>query len=99
MRIALRILSAVAALAVLAAGACLGWFYLYSGDLPNFKTVANFAPDSTAIVSDYCSGRPIQAIPATSIGANLQHAVSAAEGENDDAIALLVSRQLFCGPA
>jgi membrane carboxypeptidase/penicillin-binding protein len=96
MRIALRILSAVMALAVLAGGACLGWFYFYSRDIPNFRTVASFAPDSTAIVSDYCSGTPVQAIPATSIGTNLQNAVRAAEGENDDAIALRVSRQLFC---
>jgi membrane carboxypeptidase/penicillin-binding protein len=96
MRIVLRILSAVAALAVLAGGACMGWLYFYSGDLPNYKTLASFAPDSTAIVFDYCFGRPVQAIPAMSIGTNLQHAVRAAEGENDDAIALQVSRQLFC---
>jgi penicillin-binding protein 1A len=95
MKIVLRMLSAVTALAVLASGACLGWLYVYSDDLPNFKRLANLAPDSAATVPDYCSGRPVQAISAASIGTNLQDAVRAVEGEKD-VIALQVSRQLFC---
>lgn len=70
--------------------------YFYSGDIPHFSELAELAPDSVATVPDRCSGTPIQVIPSASVGKNLRNALGAAEGLNDEILALQVSRNLFC---
>ena len=87
---------AVAVFASVAVAVCLCWFYLYSGDLPNLSAVANFTPDSAASVRDQCSNSSILAIPSALIGTNLQNATLAAEGQNDEIVAVQISRTLFC---
>jgi membrane carboxypeptidase/penicillin-binding protein len=95
-RIVLKASLAVAALALVIVSLCLCWFYFYSGDIPKFSSLAKFAPDSPATISDDCSGSPVQALPSTSIGTNLQNATLAAEGKNDEGYALQIARSLFC---
>jgi penicillin-binding protein 1A len=95
-RIVLRALLAVAVFAVLIASVCFCWFYFYASDIPHFSELAELAPDSAATVPDRCSGNPIQVIPAASVGKNLRNALRAAEGLNDEILALQVSRNLFC---
>jgi penicillin-binding protein 1A len=90
-----KTLFAVAVFAVAIASLCLCWFYFYSGDLPNFSELANFAPDSAATVSDNCSAAPIRVVPSASVGNNLRDALRAAEGQNDEILALQVSRKLL----
>jgi penicillin-binding protein 1A len=77
---------------------CLGlcWFYFYSGDLPNFALLTKFAPDSPTTVSSLCFGGAVQVIPSALVGKNLQNAVRAAEGSNDDVLARQISFGLFC---
>jgi hypothetical protein len=95
-RIVLRALLAVSVFAVLIASVCFCWFYFYSGDIPHFSELAELAPESAATVPDRCSGAPIQVIPSASVGKNLRNALHAAEGLNDEILALQVSRNLFC---
>jgi penicillin-binding protein 1A len=95
-RIVLKALLAVAAFAGVIVTVYLCWLYFYSGDLPYFAELANFAPDSAAIASDHCSGTPIRVIPSALIGHNLRNALRAAEGQNDEILAFQVARKLFC---
>jgi penicillin-binding protein 1A len=96
-RIVLKaLLSVLAASAVVMLTVCLCWLSFYSGDLPNLAAVANFAPDSPTTVSSPCFGSPVQVIPSTLVGKNLQNAARAAEGNDDEALARQVSYDLFC---
>src|ERR1700730_8709520 len=84
----------VTAIALL--GLSLSWFYFYSGDLPDFAAVANFAPDSTTTVPDTCSPSAIRVIPFAALGKDLQGATRAAEGDSEEVLAFQISRGLFC---
>jgi len=95
-RIASRVLLGLAVCAVLIASVCICWFYFYSSDIPHFSDLAELAPDSPRTVSSPCSGTPIRVIPAASMGNNLRGALRAAEGTNDEILAMQVSRNLFC---
>jgi membrane carboxypeptidase/penicillin-binding protein len=95
-RIVLRVLLGVAVCAVLIASLCLCWFYFYSGDIPHFSGLAELAPESATTVSSRCSGTPMPVIPAASISNNLRVALRAAEGSNDEILAMQVSRNWFC---
>lgn len=95
-RIVLKAWLVLAAFAAAIASIGLCWFYFYSGDLPHFEALANLVPDSAVNVSDYCSGTPIRVIPSALVGNNLRSALRAAEGQNDEMLALQVSRKLFC---
>ena len=95
-RIVLRALPAVALSALLITSAGFCWFCFYSGDIPQLADLAELTPDSDAIATDRCSGTPIPVIPAASVGQNLRNALRAAEGLNDEILALQVSRKLFC---
>lgn len=90
------LLLVLAASAVVMVTACLCWLSFYSGDLPNFAAVAKFAPDSPTTVSSLCFGSPVQVIPSTLVGKNLQNAARAAEGNNDEVLARQISSDLFC---
>jgi membrane carboxypeptidase/penicillin-binding protein len=96
MRIVLKALAMVGAFAVLTLSVCLCWLYFYSADLPDFASLTKFAPELPATVSDQCSSSPVQVIPSASIGNNLQIAARAAEGKNDQVLALQISRSMFC---
>ncbi len=96
MKIVIKALLGVVAFAALTLFVCLCWFYFYSGDLPRFASLAQFAPDSTATAFDECSSSPVQVISSSSVGRNLQNAVRAAEGESDTIFALQISRSMFC---
>jgi len=74
----------------------LGWFFFYSGDLPNFAEVVKLTPDTSGTVSDVCSNRPIQVVPFASLGTNLRNATHAAEGQGSEVLATQISRNLFC---
>jgi membrane carboxypeptidase/penicillin-binding protein len=91
-----KALLALAVFAFVVVSVCLCWFYFYSGDLPNLSALENFAPDSPATLTDQCSNTAVQAIPHTLIGMNLQNATLAAEGNNDDTLAVQIARTLFC---
>jgi hypothetical protein len=93
-KIVLKALLAVTALATVVISVCLCWFYFYSGDLPNFSTLAKFAPDSPATVAYQCSNSPVQVIPSTLVSKNLQNAARAAEGKNDEVLARQISVDL-----
>jgi hypothetical protein len=95
-KIVLKATLALAFFTIAALALCFSWFYFYSGDLPNFAAVANFAPASSASVADVCSPSEIRVIPYASLGKSLQGAVRAAEGESDELLALQISRGLFC---
>jgi membrane carboxypeptidase/penicillin-binding protein len=95
-RILLRTLLALGVFTLLTASVALCWFYFYSGDLPHFSELATLAPDSASTIPDPCSGTSIRVIPAASQGKNLRNALRAAEGPNDEILALQVSRRLFC---
>lgn len=65
---------------------CFGilWTFFYSGDLPDMKALAQFAPARTAHVSDPCLAAAYFAIPYQSIGDSLQAALMAVEAGEDD---------------
>src|SRR5271157_6067669 len=50
----LKILLAIGSLVlVVVVGVC-GWLFVYTGDLPDFDHLSQFAPDSPTVVSDPC---------------------------------------------
>ena len=71
-----------------------GWFYLYSGDLPNFDRLNQFAP-ADRDVATLCEGQQIPVTSYASMGRYLPAATRAAEGEAKME-AWQVARQLFC---
>jgi penicillin-binding protein 2D len=97
MKIAFKLMLAMAVLAIVLIGLSLSWFYLYSRDLPDFAAVATFAPDSAATVADRCSTNSVHVIPYDSLGKYLRSAAFAAEGESAEGFAYQISRGLFCG--
>ena len=71
-----------------------GWFYLYSGDLPNFDRLSQFAPTDRDVTTN-CEGQQVPVTSYASMGRYLPAATRAAEGEAKME-ALQVARQLFC---
>jgi penicillin-binding protein 1A len=94
-RIGLKVLLVLTSSAVAILTVCVCWLYCYSGDLPNFAALAKFAPESPTTVPSQCSGNPVQVIPSTLVGRNLQNAARAAEG-NNEVLARQISCDLFC---
>ncbi len=86
-RVVLKIAGIGIVAIVLAGGALLFWLFGYSGDLPDVKSLAQYAPVEAVQVRDACTGVGSVAIPYNSIGENLRAALSAAEaGENDSGV-------------
>jgi membrane peptidoglycan carboxypeptidase len=96
MKIAFKAILVMAIIVTSLLGVSLSWFYFYAGDLPDFATVANFAPDSTTTVPDRCSKSAIRVIPFAALGKDLQSATRAAEGDSEEVLAFQISRGLFC---
>jgi hypothetical protein len=87
-RIVLRALLTWRSSPCLSASECFCWFYFYSGDIPHVSELTELAPDSVATIRDHCSGTPIQVIPSRVCGKNFRNALRAAEGLNDEILAL-----------
>ncbi len=87
MRLLLKIfLYCIASVVLLVAGGLL-WFVYYSRDLPDTRSLAQFAPTTVTQVSDPCLEGPSIAIPYDLIGSNLRNALNAVEvGENDPGV-------------
>jgi hypothetical protein len=55
------------------------WLFLYTGDLPDFGNLLQFAPSTQSVVSDSCLASPSTAVPFERIGEPLKNAIDAAE--------------------
>lgn len=97
------ILFAVAvSLTIVTADIVLAWFFFYSGDLPDIKAIARYAPKQASSVSDACLERGVVAIPSDALGYNFRAALNAAEGYDRAGYSLLsfrISRTMFCAPS
>src|ERR1700756_2853824 len=75
----------------------LGWFFFYSGDLPDLKTLAEFSPQAATHVPDPCLKTESIAIPYDSIGENLRTALGAVEARENDPSVLFETLNLVVG--
>jgi membrane carboxypeptidase/penicillin-binding protein len=96
MKILLWGVAAVLFVAVIATTGSLYWLFFYSRDLPDLASLARFAPESSAIAVDPCSGTSIPVVPSSAISRNVRNAVHVAEGK-DERLAVQISRGAFCG--
>jgi len=78
-RIVLTIFLATAGVVLLAAIGVCSWLFIYTGDLPDFDHLSQFAPDAPSVVSDSCLASPSTSIPFDRIGEPLRDALAAAE--------------------
>jgi len=84
-RIAVRVLIAITAVAILLFVVLTGWIFFYASDLPKTQAMASFAPEaSTTIADTYICGENIRvvAVP-TSHLTDVRNALLAAEGDID----------------
>lgn len=114
MRVLIRVVAIVLGTIVLVVCAGLFWIFAYSGDLPDMKALAQFAPSQATHVSDPCLREVSVAIPYESIGDHLVAAIRAAEGEDDSGVlthefrgatpgranlSMQIARSMFCTPS
>lgn len=59
-------------------GVC-GWLFLYTGDLPDFDHLSQFAPNTRSVVSDACLASPSTSIPFVLMGKPITDALGTAE--------------------
>jgi len=77
-------------------GVC-GWFFLYSGDLPQLNEAARYAPEAAQTVSSVCAPTPTVAIPYSLIAENLRDAITTVESAPRSAtLRLQLARMLLC---
>ncbi len=84
-RLALRVLLALASVAVLLFAVMTYWLFVYASDLPNIQAMSSFAPQAPTTIPDayICGERAnIVAVP-TSQMSDLRNALLAAEGDVD----------------
>lgn len=95
MRTLLRVLlgAALVLLTVVVIG--IGWFFFYSMDIPNFDTLAGFAPTVPATGVIDCPEGSANVLPYSLIGQNVVKATRAAEGDERN-FALQIARSMFC---
>lgn len=101
MRVLVRVLLALLSAVVLICAAVVFWFFFCSGDLPDIKGMARYAPNQVSRVSDPCIDNDVVAIRYEAIGDNLRAALIAAEGHERRGYAgltLQISRTMFCAP-
>jgi membrane carboxypeptidase/penicillin-binding protein len=94
MRRLLTIVSTGLVLVILVMAVFLGWFYLYTRDLPDVAHLAQFAPSAPTVLTDACLAGPVTVLPATQIGKTVRDAIAVAEP--DRAQSLLLARSLLC---
>jgi hypothetical protein len=85
--------TALVLLTVLVIG--LGWFFFYLKDIPNFDSLARFAPNFPATEVSDCPAGSVSVLPYSLIGQNVLKAARAAEGD-DRGFALQIVRDMFC---
>jgi membrane carboxypeptidase/penicillin-binding protein len=95
MRIFLKLLLGLAVICAVLAVVGLYWFYLYSGDIPNFAALNTFAPASPARVTSDCAEAEVTAIPFANLGGYVLKATRAAEGD-DSFFSRRIALRLFC---
>jgi len=59
-------------------GVC-GWLFVYTGDLPDFDHLSQFAPSAQSVVSDSCLAGPSTVVTFDGIGKPLRDALATAE--------------------
>lgn len=80
----MRILLAVALLAILCTGIVLGWLYLYTADLPDVRSLGAFAPERPVTISTTACNSPAQILAIPAAGTEkLRSAMLAADGDFD----------------
>jgi len=95
MKILMKIGVAVFAMFALVIVGIFGWFFLYTGDLPDVGRLAQFAPDAPAVVSVPCLLKSITVVPASQVGKELREAIQAVEPEKMRSFQ--VTRLVLCG--
>jgi len=73
----------------------IGWFFLYSKDIPNFDSLARFAPTIPATEVIDCPAGSVSVLPYSLIGQNVLKAARAAEGD-DQSVGLQIARGMLC---
>ena len=84
----------MAGLALLAVVGICGWVFLYTGDLPEFDHLSQFAPGTQSVISDSCLASPSTAIPFDRIGEPLKSALATAEPVQS--LPPQIARSLMC---
>lgn len=84
------------AMLLLMAAVGLAYLFYYSRGLPDFDSLAKFAPKTVSRVSDPCL-KDIVVVPYDSIGYTFRNALSAAEVREDDPSLLVAEYQGFTG--
>jgi penicillin-binding protein 1A len=74
-----KISFSIAALVLLLVGGVCGWLFVYTGDLPDFDHLSQFAPSAQSVVSDSCLAGPSTVVPFDGTGKPLRDALAAAE--------------------
>jgi membrane carboxypeptidase/penicillin-binding protein len=95
MKTLLKIGLTVFAIFALALAGILGWFFFYTGDLPDVGQLAQFTPDSPAVVYGPCLLKSSTVVPLSQIGKELRDATGAAETEKMRYFQ--VARFVLCG--
>ncbi len=84
----------MAGLVLLAVVGVCGWLFVYTGDLPDFGQLSQFAPSAQSVVSDSCLASPSTSIPFNRIGKPLQDALATAEPAQS--LSDQIARTLMC---
>src|SRR5215470_15732348 len=94
MKILLKLALAVFLLFVFLIVGVAGWFFLYQGDLPDLRLLAQFAPSAPGVGSGPCLTRAVAVVPAREISEEMRKAVEATESETMPPVQL--ARFLVC---
>lgn len=79
MRLLYKTSLSMAALGLLAIAGVCGWLFVYTGDLPDFDHLSQFAPSAQSVVSDSCLASPSTVVAFDGIGKPLRDALATAE--------------------
>ena len=74
-----KISLSVAALVLLPIIGVCGWLFIYTGDLPDFDHLSQFAPSAQSVVPDSCLAGPSTVVTFGEIGTPLRDALATAE--------------------
>jgi len=79
MKLLYKMLLGMSGLVLLTVAGVCSWLFFYTGDLPDFDHLSQFAPSTSSVVSDSCLASPSTSIPFDRIGDPLKNALAAAE--------------------
>jgi membrane carboxypeptidase/penicillin-binding protein len=74
-----KIAVSIAGLVLLPVVGVCGWLFVYTGDLPDFKHLSQFAPSTQSVVSDSCLDGPSTVVTFDGIGKPFRDALATAE--------------------